>query len=560
VFKYDDDKEILYELAGFSMDMNARSCEYVSGSTIGESAFGDGKQSIVLYAMWKPTKFVARFSGGNEVGVSGRMPDIEVEPGQKLNLPLCQFVPRDTTQRFRYVNPPQGAEWNIPQNLPPTENLPSFKFQHWTYVGSFGNVVQVQDGGSVVVEQRLQSRPMLEFVASWKQAFAKVTFVVGEDEFCEVAIDIDENKLIYPMPPKFNGQSRLFIGWNVPEGSLLSGVGLSEPIVCGDGDEPILCNDSGFNESPIVCHDNGTLEYAIQVSALVGDIEAVSFTVTFNHMDDHGEKQSSPAIVQENQKLVPFHIGQTVTTPDGTYKFRYWKLVSGNLTSSLTVLSDCVFDAIYEKVIPYPEQETIEQMVPVQIVPILDFRKQEQDVGDCPYFKNNVCVFHGQHPRDYNWDSEPEGCPYLQMMSRIWEKKSKYDFHYGTLLEIEDVATLFKALFKANIHIADNEFYAKKWLEDETNWWYGYVVDHGIVCENPIQDQIVCEEDGSGSVVCNSSEEDDFHTYENVVKFPPDGGGDKYNNSGNVVCGEHVDVVCPSDEGETGEIICSIDG
>ena len=146
------------------------------------------------------------------------------------------------------------------------------------------------------------------------------------------------------------------------------------------------------------------------------------------------------------------------------------------------------------------------------------------------------------------------------MMSRIWEEKSNDDFYYGTLLEIEDVAKLFKALFKANIHIANNEFYVKKWLEDETNWWYGYVVDHGIVCENPTQDQIVCEKDGSGSVVCNSSREDDFQTYDNVVKFPPDGGGDKYNNSGNVVCGEHVDVVCPKNEGETGEIICSIDG
>ena len=46
--------------------------------------------------------------------------------------------------------------------------------------------------------------------------------------------------------------------------------------------------------------------------------------------------------------------------------FRYWKLVSGNISSSMTVLSDCVFVAAYDATRACNDEE-IEQVVPPDV-------------------------------------------------------------------------------------------------------------------------------------------------------------------------------------------------
>lgn len=91
------------------------------------------------------------------------------------------------------------------------------------------------------------------------------------------------------------------------------------------------------------------------------------------------------------------------------------------------------------------------------------------------------------------------------MIEGIWSLKWDNDFGPGTLIEIEDVANLIKALFRINVHIAHDEYYLRQEEPEGTSWWYGDVVgedvdgtphlicgtDGQIVC-NPSADQIVC--------------------------------------------------------------------
>lgn len=48
------------------------------------------------------------------------------------------------------------------------------------------------------------------------------------------------------------------------------------------------------------------------------------------------------------------------------------------------------------------------------------------------------------------------------MIEGIWSQKvDNNDFGPGTLIEIEDVANLIKALFRINVHIAHDEYYLR---------------------------------------------------------------------------------------------------
>ena len=51
------------------------------------------------------------------------------------------------------------------------------------------------------------------------------------------------------------------------------------------------------------------------------------------------------------------------------------------------------------------------------------------------------------------------------------------------------MSNLIKALFKINLHIAHEEYYLKTWIEDKTDWFYGYLISAEIVCQpNGAQD------------------------------------------------------------------------
>lgn len=55
--------------------------------------------------------------------------------------------------------------------------------------------------------------------------------------------------------------------------------------------------------------------------------------------------------MQENQKVPYFHIHQEIPIDDGKkLVFRYWKKESGNITSSLTMMSDVTLVAVYDSI------------------------------------------------------------------------------------------------------------------------------------------------------------------------------------------------------------------
>ena len=171
-----------------------------------------------------------------------------------------------------------------------------------------------------------------------------------------MAIDVSANTLMYPdVSPDITDADRKFIGWSIPEGSYLSGLEPPSNIVCGEDGESIVC---GEYDEPIVCvDDSGSSHYEGVVTARISNVTVSSFKVTFRYLDESGQYKEAIEHAEQNQRLVPFHIHETA----GSGRvFRYWRLVSGNITSSLTVLSDCVFDAVYDVM-----EDNVEVPVPV---------------------------------------------------------------------------------------------------------------------------------------------------------------------------------------------------
>lgn len=66
----------------------------------------------------------------------------------------------------------------------------------------------------------------------------------------------------------------------------------------------------------------------------------------------------------------------------------------------------------------------------------------------------------------------------MQYLKTIYDdetlKAKKNDFRQMTMVEIEDVVNLLKALFKVNFDIAHREYYLKIDVPEASNWWYGY--------------------------------------------------------------------------------------
>ena len=83
----------------------------------------------------------------------------------------------------------------------------------------------------------------------------------------------------------------------------------------------------------------------------------------------------------------------------------------------------------------------------------------------------------GLDPTKYESDfGELTLCPFVKLLN-IATKWEADDFDRMTLLEIGDVSNLLKALFKVNLHIAHSEYFLKKDLPGQSDWWYGYNED-----------------------------------------------------------------------------------
>ena len=100
--------------------------------------------------------------------------------------------------------------------------------------------------------------------------------------------------------------------------------------------------------------------------------------------------------------------------------------------------------------------------------------------GKCVYRSSDrnkdgeyYCTLTGLGPKDYDISkfNELKKCPFMSLLNR--KKKETDDFDRLTMIEIDDVSNLIKALFKINIDIAHREYFLKIDVPEVSDWWYG---------------------------------------------------------------------------------------
>ena len=170
----------------------------------------------------------------------------------------------------------------------------------------------------------------------------------------------------------------------------------------------------------------------------------------------------------ENAPIPNFHIHQEVEKNGKKMVFRYWRLRVGNMTSERNVLSNLLFDAVYDIVNdPVPMPQMVEL---ASDVIVLGNTSQEHgdDTPRCPYISESpnrdgwsYCTFNGHSPKS-GWPWDENQCPFIALLKgnkgNDDSSDKKNDIGPTRLIEIGDVTTLVKALFKINMDIADREY------------------------------------------------------------------------------------------------------
>lgn len=316
--------------------------------------------------------------------------------------------------------------------------------------------------------------------------------------------------------------------------------------ICEGGDEPVIvvCNYD-IDDSQVICYDKNVDLYGICIEALLVRNCNADFTIVFRYMEksEDGKLKSlkKEVVVKEGQVVPGFHIHDTVQKDDKhEYRFMYWKLVRGNMTSSLNVLSDCTFVAVYD-LIEMGNGDRQEIPTPKTMILEPDFPQSPFKNINCAYCKKYAdgqchCTYNLGFPRlmdkkdggkNYPDEYVYVNCPYLQSKWRknggvepvieetdssagslVRKVHEENDFDVATFLEIDDIELLLRALLKINIDIAHREYFLKLDLQGNRDWKYGYDIGSSvknIVChQNGAKDVIICEGEGK-PIVCQDT-------------------------------------------------------
>ena len=108
----------------------------------------------------------------------------------------------------------------------------------------------------------------------------------------------------------------------------------------------------------------------------------------------------------------------------------------------------------------------------------------------------------------------PDICPFVSFLNSLREGQD-YDFNVLSLMEIDNVALLLKALFKINIDIAHKEYYLKIDIPEVTDYWYGYKDGDKWISFEPTVEYKFCNlhaanQVENGRLICTIKEEDDY--------------------------------------------------
>ena len=99
------------------------------------------------------------------------------------------------------------------------------------------------------------------------------------------------------------------------------------------------------------------IEYGLKVNARIGYKTIKKFKLWFKYIDsDTKQPHEVSEYVEENSPIPVFHIHDEVNFGEVVKKFRYWRLDSGNISSSLTILSDVTLVAVYDDIAKHVEE------------------------------------------------------------------------------------------------------------------------------------------------------------------------------------------------------------
>ena len=111
------------------------------------------------------------------------------------------------------------------------------------------------------------------------------------------------------------------------------------------------------------------IEYGLKVNARIGYKTIKKFKLWFKYIDSD-TKQSTEVYeyVDENSTIPVFHIHDEIDFGEVVKKFRYWRLESGNISSSMTILSDSTLVAVYDDIAkPVEEAPELEKVNPNEL-------------------------------------------------------------------------------------------------------------------------------------------------------------------------------------------------
>ena len=148
-------------------------------------------------------------------------------------------------------------------------------------------------------------------------------------------------------------------------------------------------------------------------------------------------------VVAANKHVPSFHIHQEIPFgSDCKYVFRYWKLTSGNVSSKMTVLSDCTFEAVYDKVsVSHPVST---EAVVSRVEATTDTRERgsawqmaiDSDGKKCSFLEGGsnkdgipYCTYGGIGPKTNGYPfNKGIGCPYVKLLRQINGIAGSQDF------------------------------------------------------------------------------------------------------------------------------------
>lgn len=142
------------------------------------------------------------------------------------------------------------------------------------------------------------------------------------------------------------------------------------------------------------------------VQAGTYDPSHIQFTLKFNYVDGVSEDglnwTNRTFYIVDNQRMPFFKVDDIQVDENKKLVFRYWKLESGNLTSSLTMLSNVTFVAVYDSIVEH--EQTNEEVVDRTKHLYEPEVQNEIEIGTCDWAHElkdgkHICTFNRVNPK-----------------------------------------------------------------------------------------------------------------------------------------------------------------